>query len=125
MGNPVLDIQPHSSKSYSHRTYTNAAGAGLTVAFAIDFATAGEKLTHKAAGARYAAIHLGSDALIAARQLYRQLRQHNSCTLNVAGNGIYTLAQHGFDQQLCSSLLHKLSIRPSFGKGAHVFEVAR
>lgn len=60
--------------------------------------TAGEKLTHKAAGERYVGISLGMDSLFAARELYRALRHYGARSLNVAGNGIYTLNQHGWSQ---------------------------
>ncbi|WP_455233399.1 DUF4326 domain-containing protein [Geopseudomonas aromaticivorans] len=104
----MLDIQEHTSPSYSPRTYANAAGAELTVAFAVDFSTAGEKLTHKAAGDRYVGIPLGSDPVEAARALYRALRDRNAHTLNVAGNGIYTLALHGWTQRTVNEWVHEV-----------------
>jgi len=95
----MLTVEEHSSPKYSPRTYVNANGAELTVAFAVDFSTAGEKLTHKAAGERYLAIKLGGDPIPAARQLYAALRRHGAHTLNVAGNGIYTLMVNGTTQR--------------------------
>ncbi|MCC7544662.1 MAG: hypothetical protein IT506_04145 [Aquabacterium sp.] len=94
-----LELLEHSSPNYSPRTWANAKGADLTVAFAVDFTTAGEKLTHKAAGERYVGIDLALDPIQAARTLYRALRDHDAHTLNVAGNGIYTLAKHGWTQE--------------------------
>ena len=46
------------SPKYHDRTVMNAREADLTVAFAVDFSTAGEKLTREAAGDRYLAIGL-------------------------------------------------------------------
>lgn len=93
-----LDIQQHNSQSYSPRTFANAAGAEWTVAFASDFTTSGERLTKKAAGARYVPINIGGDPVAAARVLYKALRASNARSLNVAGNGIYTLSKDGWSQ---------------------------
>lgn len=38
------------------------------------------------------------DDLTAARHLFAMLRKHNCHIVNVAGNGIYTFAKHGFGQ---------------------------
>lgn len=46
-----LIIKESTSSKYTPRTYYNAKSADLTVAFAVDFSTAGERCTHKAAGA--------------------------------------------------------------------------
>lgn len=86
-------------KGYRPRTLRNAELADATVAFAVDFTTAGERLTRKAAGARYVAIPLGGSDIEAARMLYRHLRALNAKTLNVAGNGIYTLDKFGWSQE--------------------------
>lgn len=93
-----LEVLEHPSPNYSPRTWVNARAADLTVAFAVDFTTAGEKLTHKAAGDRYVGIDLATEPIQAARVLYRAMRAHGAKTLNVAGNGIYTLAKHGWTQ---------------------------
>lgn len=87
-----IEIQQHSESSYAPRTQVNASRAGLTVAFAVDYSTAGERLTKKMAGIRYASIPLEGEPLEAARLLYRSLRVHDARSLNIAGNGIYTLA---------------------------------
>ena len=49
------------SSSYAPRTQVNASSADLTVAFATDYATAGERLTMKMAGYRYVAVPLELD----------------------------------------------------------------
>lgn len=95
-----LELIEHPSSSYSPRTRANATGADLTVALAVDFTTAGEKLTHKAAGENYLGIPLSEDPVQAARLIYKWLRDHGAQTpvINIAGNGLYTLAQHGWTQ---------------------------
>ena len=93
-----LDIIEHTSSSYAPRTYFNAKSAELTVAFAMDLTTAGERLTHKAAGDRYVGISMQEDPIQAARILYKSLSHWNAKVLNVAGNGIYTLASHNWSQ---------------------------
>lgn len=95
----MLTIQAHSSASYAPRTYANAHAADLTVALAVDFTTAGERLTHKAAGNRYLGLALGGDPILAARKLYAELRRRSASTLNIAGNGIYTLSRAGWSQE--------------------------
>ncbi len=109
----MLTVQAHASRSYSPRTYANAHGADLTVAVAVDYSTAGERLTHKAAGDRYLAIPLGGDPISAARKLFVELRKHDAHTLNVAGNGIYTLSGHGWDQEQANEWVHAMLAKVS------------
>lgn len=94
-----MQIVEHSSDLYKPRTLHNAQSADLTVAFAIDFTTAGERLTKKAANWRYVAISLNMESIEAARILYKACRHFNVSTLNVAGNGIYSLAEFGWTQE--------------------------
>lgn len=100
-----LKVLEHSSPSYGPRTWSNAYDGDVTVAFAVDFNTAGERLTHKASGDKYVGIELTRDgfntdgALSAARKLFQFVRARRSgLVLNVAGNGIYTLAKSGISQ---------------------------
>lgn len=87
-----MKIIEHESAQYKPRTVHNAHTADLTVAFAEDFTSAGERLTKREAGNRYVAIPLSTDPLVAARMLYAACKKHNVATLNVAGNGIYSLS---------------------------------
>lgn len=93
-----MKVFAHKSPKYPPRTTHNANSADLTVAFAEDFESAGERLTKKAAGDKYASIPLSKDPVEAARALYRECKKHNVKVLNVAGNGIYTLAEKGWSQ---------------------------
>ena len=95
----MINILEHKSSSYAPRTYHNAA-QGVTLAYAVDHTTAGEKLTQKAAGDKIVmvdALHT-FDHLQPARALYALLRKHDCHVVNVAGNGIYTFAKHGLGQ---------------------------
>lgn len=96
--NGALEVLEHASGSYPPRTRENAAKADLTVAFAVDFSSAGEKLTKKAAGMRYVAVSLDLETVEAARVLYVALRRLQAVTLNVAGNSLPTLLAHGWTQ---------------------------
>lgn len=95
-----LIIQEHKSESYAPRTYHNAS-QGVTLAIAVDFTTAGEKLTHKAANGKIVQIDYFNtlDKLYPARALYSVLKKHNCHTVNIAGNGIYTLQKKGVTQE--------------------------
>lgn len=93
-----LTVLEHRLANYPPRTYDNAMQADLTVAFALDFNTAGERLTKKAAGFRYTWISLTSDTQSAADKLAGALREHGVRTLNIAGNGIYSLEPKGWPQ---------------------------
>lgn len=96
--NNQLRLEAHSSYSYVPRTGENARGADVTVAFAVDFNTAGERLTKREAGSRYIGIPFGSDVAQASAKLVSFIREKGAQTLNIAGNGIYTLAEHGVTQ---------------------------
>lgn len=95
---PALSLYEHADYSYVPRTKENAQGADVTVAFAVDYSTAGERLTAREAGKRYIKIPFGTDALQAADQLAAFLIEREGDSLNVAGNGIYTFAEHGINQ---------------------------
>ena len=95
----ALELVQHSSSSYAPRTGENARGADVTVAFAVDFNTAGERLTHKVAGVKYVGVPYGSDVQEAAAKLTTFMRRMNARTLNVAGNGVYTLMRHKVTQE--------------------------
>ncbi|HBO5516208.1 TPA: hypothetical protein L4559_005136 [Pseudomonas aeruginosa] len=102
----MLTLKQHPIPGYRARTLVNAESADLTVAFASDFGTAGERLTHKAAGKRYIAIPLTTPAEEAGMILAASLRKHGASTLNVAGNGIYTLSHHGWTQESANLWLY-------------------
>lgn len=94
---PELLLVEHGSPEYKPRTLENAK-ADVTVAFAVDFETPGERLTRKAAGLGYTHASFGSDVRDASASLAGFIRRRKARTLNVAGNGIDTLNQHQISQ---------------------------
>lgn len=90
----MLDLIELPTFGYKERTIINAAGA-VTTAFALDFSTAGERLTRNTAGDRYVAIELakGSRERVQRHQLeiVVKLREYDCTVLNVAGNSIHSL----------------------------------
>lgn len=106
-------LQEHKSDKYGPRTYHNANSADLTVAFAVDLNTAGEVLTHKAAGDRYIGFKLDdeSTSLDLARELYRKMKSMNAKTLNIAGNGIYTLSKYKCSQEFINEFVYDVLSR--------------
>lgn len=103
----MVEVKEHTSEKYTPRTYFNAKSGDVTLALAVDLNTAGEKLTHKAAAERYIGFLLTEEtqAIDIARSLYRFMKQRNAKTLNIAGNGIYTLHKHGCDQAHINAFL--------------------
>ena len=99
---PPLVLQEHPVEGYRGRTLVNAQQASLTVAFAVDFETAGERLTKSAAGGKYAAVPYGMPQPQAVHIICEQLRKQSSSAatvLNIAGNGLYTFkAKLGMSQ---------------------------
>lgn len=94
----MLIVKEHSSSNYSPRTYYNAKSAQITLAFAIDFNTAGEKLTKKASYPNYLSLDLRKEWIESARLIYKELKRNNFTVINIAGNGIYTLKKQGLSQ---------------------------
>lgn len=97
-----------TSERYGHRTYINAASADVTLAFAVDFTTGGEKCT--------------KDAALKANKLYIPINLDDSNwkvdipytawmikelhSLNIAGNGIYTLSKYNISQNECDRMIY-------------------
>lgn len=104
-----LTLVEHKSSSYSPRTYHNAS-YGVTLAVATDFTTAGERLTHKASGGKIVQIDYFNtlDKRYPARALYSMLKKHDCHTVNVAGNGIYTLQKKGVTQRKANQYVYDI-----------------
>lgn len=99
-------IEINGQGSYASRTKHNAESAQLTIAFASDFSTAGEKLT-KRVSANYLALKLPLvDANLAADALLARLQQHEVRTLNIAGNSLFTLSQTLSFEEVLMSVFH-------------------
>jgi len=105
----LLTIKEHSSEKYTPRTYYNATSADLTFALATDLSTAGEKCTKKAAGNKYLGVeYVHQEDIVIARLLYKDLRRRNAKTLNIAGNGIYTLCKQGLTQGDINRIIYNI-----------------
>lgn len=114
----LLTIAESTSASYPPRTYYNATSSDLTVAFAVDFTTAGERLTAKAAKGKYLAIPLGMNIDEAAVQISESLKKISKCNLpfidadgliiNIAGNSIDTLNASGWTQAKANKYLFRV-----------------
>lgn len=90
---PTLTFKEHPTTGYPGRTKENACLAHATIAIAVDFSTAGERLTKRVvteARSTYCHAAFGdvSDATVAG--IVEQLNQINRETLrlNIAGNGL-------------------------------------
>ncbi len=96
----MIIVQEHMMTGYQERTKFNAESGDVTFALAMDLNTAGERLTKRLAGDRYFGYQLTEDSspLDVARGLFKFMKQNNAKTINVAGNGIYTLTDKGYDQ---------------------------
>lgn len=103
----LIELNEHKSSSYAPRTYHNAA-QGVTLAIAIDFNTAGEKLTHKASNGKIVQAHYDDDWKDTARKLYTKLKKENCHVVNVAGNGIYTLQKYSITQDDINLHIYKI-----------------
>ena len=107
----MIELLCHSSSHYGPRTWHNAA-QGVTLAIAADHTTAGEKLTQKASQKNgivmVNALEFAGSWVQAARELYRELKSRNLRTVNVAGNGIYTLNKHGISQIMMNDMVRQI-----------------
>lgn len=106
----MISLKEHTSSKYTPRTYYNGQTADVTLAIASDLSTPGELSTKKAAGDRYIGFEydnkLSSDFV--ADRLILFLRQKNGKTINIAGNGIYTLNKHGVSQEEVNLFITKV-----------------
>lgn len=90
-----IDFQEEPTSGYRNRTIKNAS-ADATIAFAVDFTTPGEKLTKNAVleqGKKYIPVNTNDLNLSSERTngIIDRLNSVNAKTLNIAGNGIYTM----------------------------------
>lgn len=104
----MIKLVEHTSKFYAPRTKYNATMGDVTVAFAHDLETHGEQLTKKLAGSRYIGFLIKNDTEVSdiVKKLYAFMVKKNARTLNIAGNGIYTLKKFGCDQRVINVFLY-------------------
>lgn len=108
----MVEVKEFYSQAYGPRTQHNAKAAQLTCAFACDMYTAGEMLTKKCAGLKYLGFEItreninSSDYLAEwCGKIRRYVNNYKVKTINVAGNGIYTLVKYGVHQEEVNNLL--------------------
>ena len=109
---PVRFIE--DTGSYAHRTKANARWADLTVAISVDSDTPGERLTRDSAGDKYLGLTIPKGLRIGEDRLIKTAIAHGNRTaewindnvinpdgvrINIAGNGMRTLARNGISQE--------------------------
>ena len=104
-------FEEDSSEGYRNRTIKNAS-ADATIAIATNFNTAGEKLTKEATlsqNKKYIPINRHDLTIQTARvdKLVKILNDNHASTLNIAGNGIYTL-KGKYTQKQCDDFVFYL-----------------
>ena len=107
----ILNIVEHKSSSYSPRTYNNASVADITVAIAVDHNTAGERCTQNAVAAakkQIVKLEMSEDYLNMARAVWRAVKDIPEPTINIAGNGIYTLQKQGWTQEKVNRIVYDI-----------------
>lgn len=106
-----LSIVQHKSSSYAPRTYHNASVADVTIAIAVDHNTAGEKCTQKAVAAakkQIVKLEMSDDYLNMARVVWKAIKDIPNPTINIAGNGIYTLQKRGYTQEKANRIVYDI-----------------
>ena len=78
-----INVLEHSSDKYPPRTYHNASNADLTIAFAIDFDTAGERLTERAAKGKYLRVIINQPDF---DSITSYISNYQPKIINIAGN---------------------------------------
>ncbi len=104
----MIQFIEHNEPGYATRTIVNAKSADLTIAFAVDFKTPGEILTHKAAYGKYLAIDINDiipESNFVLNKLLNILLERQPKVINFAGNGIYTLIEHGINQDRLDTII--------------------
>jgi hypothetical protein len=97
-----VELWAHTDTGYRKRTQANAE-CDVTMATAADYSTGGERLTKQMAAERYIALPFYLDADEAGRRLADWMGSRRARSLNVAGNGIYTLEEKGWSQETASA----------------------
>jgi len=105
---PAIELQEDASDSYVPRTKENAHRGDITLAIALDYDSAGERLTKKAAGPRYIAIPFNSQLEPAQHQLIAFARKLRARSINVAGNGLYTFKKFNVTQDAVNGYVYRL-----------------
>lgn len=106
----MINLREHKEWGYAPRTQHNA-DQGVTLAVAVDFTTAGERLTTRCAKGKivhFDARNFSSEIADKSAKLIKLLEENDCRTVNVAGNGIYTYKRRGFTQEGVNSLVYMI-----------------
>lgn len=106
----MIEILEHESSNYAPRTKFNGKISDVTIAFAYDLDTHGEKLTKKCAGSKYIGFQLNEilSEVAIVKEIYGFLLKKKAKTINIAGNGIYTLKKYGCNQKTINLFLYTI-----------------
>lgn len=118
----MISLKQHDSSQYQHRTAVNAS-RGVTVAFAIDHNTAGERLTQKCAKGKIVKLSptgLSRNWADSVQKVVDMMVLHDTHTINFAGNGIYTWAKFGWDQQMVNEFVYSLLEKVQMKRDVHL-----
>jgi len=109
----LIQFEEEQSSGYANRTRKNAS-ADVTLAFAADFNTAGEKLTKNSVlnqGKKYVNFNIATvkqSDFVNASDIVKQLNEVNATSINIAGNGIYTLKNYEWTQEQLDQYIYEL-----------------
>lgn len=108
----MITFEEDQSHGYRERTIKNAS-ADLTLAFATDFLTSGERLTKSSVpkNKKYIAVpvDLSMNQFNTITMVQRELFGYTINTVNIAGNGIYTLKGAMTQEQCDNFVFHFLT----------------
>ena len=113
----MIEFLEDASSSYSPRTWRNAGEADATIAVAIDFDTAGERRTKKAAttqGKLFTQVKIDLNSTLfrnispELQGFIDEFKSKEYSSLNVAGNGIYTFSKYGISQRTIDIVIFNL-----------------
>ena len=117
---PVIEFQQETTSGYRNRTIKNAS-ADATIAFAYNFNSAGEKLTKSSVleqNKKYIPLTVPrktetsdinkADITSQVNVIVDQLNSVNAKTLNIAGNGIYTMREAGWNQSEVDTMASRI-----------------
>jgi predicted NAD-dependent protein-ADP-ribosyltransferase YbiA (DUF1768 family) len=117
---PVIEFQEEPTSGYKNRTIKNAS-ADATIAFAYNFNSAGEKLTKSSVleqNKKYIPLAVPTktetsdinkaDITSQVNVIVDQLNSVNAKTLNIAGNGIYTMREAGWNQEEVDLMTYRI-----------------
>jgi hypothetical protein len=107
---PNLTITASTQSGYAARTARNAKKGDITIAFAADHTTAGERLTARLAGNKLVK-YTGGSLTSFADSIVAKLKAVGGTSINVAGNGIYTWAKSGKTQDSINKAMFEIMKR--------------